>query len=483
LIRPPTITKGTSFIGTQFPLNIAYVAAPLAERGYDVRIWDFDVEPFDEKSFKAALEEFSPFLIGISSYTPTIINAHRIAAVIKGRFKDIPIVTGGPHVSALPLETFEEFKSFDIGVIGEGEDTMAELADRLSRADEIGDLRGVIYRKDGRLSVTERRPPIKDLDRLPFPARGLLKVPLYKGQSHRGFSRSFLKITEIMTSRGCPNRCIFCASDVVMGSGVRFASADSVKREISECVERFGFNHFAVMDDTFTLKEERVHEICDEFARRSLTWNCYGRVWPLSKKMLISMAKSGCAGITFGVESGSPRILKLIKKNITPQQVEEAFRWAKEAGIRLVEADVIIGSHPSETKEDVEMTKRLLRRISPDIVMASVIVPYPGTELYGLMKERGLIFKDKSWDSFILFGKAPSWKTFNFSPLELVSLQKKMMLGFYFRPIYIFRTLRKMKSPREVAYWLRGGVDFLFDCLKGLFRAVLKSDHKGVSAG
>jgi radical SAM superfamily enzyme YgiQ (UPF0313 family) len=220
------------------------------------------------------------------------------------------------------------------------------------------------------------------------------------------------------------------------------------------------------MDDTFTLKEERLYEICDEFARRKLTWNCYGRVSPLSKKMLSILANSGCTGITFGVESGSSRILKLIKKNITVEQVEEAFRLAKEAGIKLVEADVIIGSHPSETKEDIGMTRRLLSKISPDIVMVSIIVPYPGTELYRMMKESDLIFKESSWDSFILFGKEPSWRTEHFGPRELVALQKSMMLGFYMRPLYIMKTLGKMKSFDEVAYWLRGGRDFLFDCVK-----------------
>ncbi|MBU0604885.1 MAG: B12-binding domain-containing radical SAM protein [Candidatus Omnitrophica bacterium] len=469
-IRPPTIMKGTSFIATQFPLNIAGMAAGLLNRGYDVRIWDFEVEPFDESVFERRIKDLSPLIVAISCYTPTIISANKVAALVKKHLKDVVVITGGPHISALPEASLNEFKYFDIGVIGEGDDTIIELADRISQGAGVENIEGIVYRKGGVPQFTVKRGPIKDLDRLPFPARGLLNIPLYRGQSHRGFSRSFLKITEIITSRGCPNRCIFCASDVAIGSGVRFRSAVSVKGEITECVEKFGFNHFAVMDDTFTLKEERLYEICDEFARRKITWNCYGRVWPLSKKMLEMLAGAGCTGITFGVESGSPRILELIKKNITVSQVEDAFMWAKEAGIKLVEADVIIGSHPSETKDDIRLTRRLLARINPDIVMPSIVVPYPGTELYRMMKEKGLISKSSNWDSFILYGREPSWRTENFSSGELMSLQRKMLLNFYFRPSYVFRMLRKMRSPEEVIYWIRGGLSFLTSCIKGVFK-------------
>ena len=471
LIRPPTVTKGASFIATQFPLNIASIAATLLEKGYDTKIWDFDVRPFTEEAFKKEITAFSPFIVGISCYTPTIINGHKIAALVRKYLPNTSVIVGGPHVSALPEETLGEFQNFDIGVIGEGEEVMLELADKLLKKKKLDGTQGLIYRENGSLRKTEKRSPIKDLDTLPFPARQpLLDISAYRGQSHRGFSRSFLKITEIMTSRGCPNRCIFCASDVVMDRGVRFRSADSVKREIAECVEKYGFNHFTISDDTFILREDRLYDICDEFSRHRVTWNCNARVWPISQKMLFKMAGSGCTGITFGVESGSPRILELIGKNITLEQVENAFRWSKEAGIKLVEADVIIGSHPSETREDVKMTQKLLRKISPDITMISIIVPYPGTQIYYLMQKKNLIFQDKKWETFVLFGREPSWRTENFSAKELVLLQKKMILHFYFRPLYILRILKKIKSRKELFYWLRAGSDFLLNCIRNALR-------------
>jgi radical SAM superfamily enzyme YgiQ (UPF0313 family) len=472
LIRPPTVTTGTSFIGTQFPMNVASIAASLAARGHDVRIWDFDVEPFIEMSFGKRLEAFVPDIVGISCYTPTIPNGHKIASAVKRSMPKLPVVVGGPHVSALPEDTLGEFPDFDIGVIGEGEETMAELTEKLLSGSGFDDVKGIIYRHKGSPIKTQRRTPVEDLDQLPFPARHLLDIPHYKGQSYRGFSRSFLKITEMMTSRGCPNRCIFCASDVVSGKTVRFRTAASVKAEIEECISRYGFNHFTVSDDTFTLKEERLYDICEEFAKLGVTWNCNARVWPISKKILKLMADSGCTGVTFGVESGSPRILKLIKKNVTVEQIEDAFRWSREAGIKLIEADAIIGSHPSETASEVKMTQALLRRIQPDIIMVSVIVPYPGTEVYDIMRERRLIFDDRRWDSFILFGREPMWRTENFTPGELMALQRRLMLSFYFRPFYALGVLRKTRSLKEALYWISGGMDFLLSCLKGMLKRI-----------
>ena len=466
LVRPPTVMKGASFIATQFPINIASIAAVLRKNGFNTRIWDFDVELFDEKTVEERLKDFSPVLAGISCYTPTVVNGHRIAALIKKYSPDVCTIVGGPHVSAMPEATLGEFRAFDMGVVGEGEETMLELAIRIRDGKCIDDTQGIVFRKGNSIIKTAKRAIISDLDMLPFPARDLLNTELYKGQSHRGFSRSFLRITEIMTSRGCPNHCIFCASDVVMGSGVRFRSAGSVREEIAECVEKYGFNHFAISDDTFTLREDRLREICEEFARRKLTWNCNARVWPMSREVLDMMVKSGCAGITFGVESGSPRMLKLIKKNVTVEQIEAAFALSKEVGIKLVEADIIIGSHPSETEEDIELTKRLIRRISPDIIMASIVVPYPGTELYEIMKRMDLISQDRKWDSFVLFGKEPFWRTEHFDSRKLVALQKKILLSFYFRPAYIARTLGKIRSVKELMYWLRGGMEFLIRCFQ-----------------
>jgi len=472
LIRPQTLTGKYAFIGKQFPMNLAGLAAFLIAGGIEVKIYDFDVENFSEDAFISRLREYQPDIVGISCCTPTIINGHKIASIVKQHNPEILTVVGGPHASALPERTLSEFPDFDVAVIGEGEQTLLDICrnpDLSGRG--LKQTAGLTLRNNGEVSRTQVRELIPDLDSLPFPARELLPMHLYRGQSHRGFSRDFLKITEIMTSRGCPGRCIFCASEVTMGKALRFRSADNVKAEIQQCRERFGFNHFIISDDTFTLNVPRLEDICKYFKKSKITWNCNARVWPISKEQLALMAESGCTGITFGVESGSSRILELIRKNITIRQIKDAFLWARQAGIKLIEADLIIGSHTSETREDIGLSIKLINEISPDIIMASVVVPYPGTALYGLMKEKNLLDIPEQWDKYLFIGSYPVWHTDNFSPRELVLMQKRILNNFYFNPRYIIKRLKSINNIRELKYWITAGLSFLF---KGLmnFRRV-----------
>lgn len=462
LIRPQTLTGNYAFVAKQFPMNIAGLASYLIAGGVEAKICDYDVERFDEASFASLLKDFAPSIVGISCCTPTVINGHRIAECVKRSNANIITIVGGTHASSLPERTLKEFPSFDIVVVGEGEETLSEICrqDDLS-PDVLVTISGLAFRNGEQIVKTPRRSLIADLDVLPFPARELLPMHLYKGQSHRGFSRDFLKITELMTSRGCPAKCIFCASEITMGRNLRFRSAENVKAEISLCVERFGFNHFSISDDTFTLDAGRLENICAHFKRLNVTWNCNSRVWPMSRDILDMMISSGCTGITFGVESGSPRILELIGKNITIEHIKNAFQWARQSGIKIIEADLIIGSHPSETYEDVELSVKLIKEIRPDLLIASIIVPYPGTKVNSLMREKGLMSLPEKWDDYLLFGSKPSWYTECFSSEELVAIQKRVLRNFYLDPRYILNRLVNISNLSELKYWVRAGVEFV----------------------
>jgi radical SAM superfamily enzyme YgiQ (UPF0313 family) len=448
-------------------MNLASLAGFLLKQNIEVRIWDFDVEVFNKDFFLRRLGEYAPEIVGISCCTPTIINAHSIAGLVKRYNKDTLIVIGGPHASALPERTLKEFPYFDVVVIGEGEQSLLDICCYFNSSTEsLKTVDGLVYRYNTAIFRTPQRRLIPDLDNLPFPARELLPIHLYRGQSHRGFSRDFLKITELMTSRGCPGKCIFCASEVIMGDSLRFRSAQNVSDEINLCVGRFGFNHFTISDDNFILNIPRLRKICESFKRLNVTWNCNARVWPISKEILVMMAKSGCTGITFGVESGSPRILELLGKNISVQQIKDAFRWSREAGIKLIEADLIIGSHPSENYEDIDLSIRLINKIRPDIIMASVIVPYPGTKVYELMKMKGLLELPEKWQRYLLYGSRPAWRTEHFGPEELLAMQKDILKKFYLNPIYILRRFRSIRNFSEFRYWFSAGIEFLYRTLR-----------------
>ena len=239
LLRPPYIIGKLSFINSQFPLNIAYLASYLKKYDFqDIEIWDYEIEQFNEGEFIARLTAAQPNIIGISCFTPTIIYGHRIEKIIKKTNSNIITVVGGAHASALPEETLRDFPNFDYLVFGEGERTFLKLCTSFTESQTVGNIPGVAHRKNGAIIKNSSPELISDLDDLPFPARELLKISAYKGQAFRGFSRDFLRITEILTSLGCPHNCIFCASNIVHGKRIRFRSVENVLAEAAECVRK-----------------------------------------------------------------------------------------------------------------------------------------------------------------------------------------------------------------------------------------------------
>ncbi len=461
LIRPPRPISDPEFVSLQFPLNLGYIASFLQQKGYHVEIWDYEVERFTEDGLGRRILEVNPSLVGITCLTPTVISAHKIASLIKKVSPNILIVAGGAHPAALPIETLKEFTNFDMVVIGEGEETLWEILRCLQEKRPLVGIQGVAYREeDGTVKIENPRPFFKDLNVLPFPARNIVDQNLYRGHHvSRAFSRQFLKISEIITTRGCPYNCIFCASH---NRTTRFREIENVMAEVDECIKRYDTSHFSFLDDTLTMNPKHVTELCKGLRRfKKITWDCFARVDTASLKILREMAASGCRKISYGIESGSPRILNLIKKKITVEQVKNAFTWSKQAGIEYTEGSFIIGCHPTETRDDIKMTTKLIYEIEPDILMLSIMVPYPGTEIYKIMKEKGYLDEGTRWNDFVFFSYKPAWRTDYFSSSELFNIYRNLLRGFYLRPKYIFKILKKIKSWNELLYWTKAGIDFI----------------------
>jgi anaerobic magnesium-protoporphyrin IX monomethyl ester cyclase len=444
LIRPSSsqgeLTK-TSL--AQHPINLLYLAAYIRKFGHDVKVIDYEVEDFEIGKIK----EYKPDIVGITAMTPTIKKAAKIAREIKRKMK-ITVLVGGNHVTALPKQTLREFPSFDIGIVGEGEITLKEICENK----KLKNILGIVYRKGKKIILNKRRPPIKNLDDLPFPARDLIDMKKYRGASTPGLSREFLNITELYINRGCNwGLCTFCAS-MLTHRKYRERPIDNVIAEMKECIEKYGINHFTIDDDTLTTSKKRTLDFCSKVRKLNITWDCDSRV-TVDKDMLRAMNKSGCKKIAFGVESGSQKVLQMIRKGITVNQIKNAFKWCKEVGIET-SAFFMIGSHPDETWEDLEMTKNLIREIKPDFITASIAVPYPGTEIRKQMEERNLIFSN-DWSAYALYNTKPPWRTSHFTSQQLLEIQKKMIKDFYMKPDYMLKRLLKIRSFGELKYWIK----------------------------
>ncbi|MBI5701713.1 B12-binding domain-containing radical SAM protein [Candidatus Saganbacteria bacterium] len=461
LVRPPDSLQNATLLSHTKPINLAYIAAYLLQKGFNVKIIDYEIQAFSSEAFLNILSEFKPGVIGVSCMTPTIKNGAAICELAKQHDINIKTVVGGVHANGLPVRTLDEFDSFDYLVYGEGEITFHELCLCFQDKKSVAEVTGIVYRDDrGVIVKNSPRALIKDLDILPFPARDLIDFGQQVGHSSRGFTNK-IRSAEIFTSRGCPVGCTFCAIQATFGRMVRFRSPVYIEREIKECVEKYGCNHIVIADDTFTLIKEHALKICDILKRSGIkSWNCDTRVNTVSEELLTAMKDSGCQKVAFGVESGSQRIIDLIGKKITVEQVKNAVSLAKKVGIKHIEGNFIIGSDPSETLEDVAQTKKLINSLSWTFVSVTVIVPYPGTPLYDSMQAKGLL-KVEEWEDFVMFGKVPKWRTENFTATELVGLQKELTKSFYLNPKYIIRQLLGIRTIKDVQYWANAGFSYI----------------------
>ncbi|MDD5226363.1 MAG: radical SAM protein [Candidatus Omnitrophica bacterium] len=384
-----------SYSSTMPPLGLLYMAAVLEKDGFDVRI--FDLSPHHDRDMDA-LEAFSPDVVGMTVLTDYAVRAKHVSKLIKAKMPRTILFVGGVHVTALPVESLNEFNA-DYAVIGEGEYVMRDICGHILRGEreKIKDLPGIVWRDQGTVRVNSAHAFIDDLDALPFPARHLLQFENYLMPPGIIRGKWTERSTTVMTSRGCPFSCIWCGGQTTFGRKVRRRSVANVISEIEMLMKTYGVDAVWFVDDTFTLNKTWVMEFCDTLIARNmkLSWGCQAHVKTADEAIFRKMKQAGLVQLDFGVESGSDVVLKNLKKDSTAEEVKRAFALAKKCGIRTC-ATFIFGA-PVETWEDVQKTFDLAKRIKPDFASSYFLTPYPGTELFDLAKaNRWTVATDRS---------------------------------------------------------------------------------------
>lgn len=436
LINPPmSQMEALSVLGiTTPPLGLAYLAAVLEEEGYSVRIIDSSVLGLTFSQVKREIEKDQPDVVGVTGTTPTIHEALATVRIAKEVSHNAVTVVGGPHAPFLPVETLKDCPQLDIVCIGEGEQTLLELVQTIERKANLSSVKGIAYRSNGCIAINEPRPLIDDLDSLPFPARHLLPMDRYTILDKRAI------IGHIISSRGCPFNCIFCSSSLLFGKRFRARTARNVVDEIEQVVAHYKPQTIEFSDDLFTLNPKRVEAICSEIKRRGLdvAWACSSRVDTISRELLQKMKRAGCFLIYYGVESGSQRILNLMRKGIRIKQAIDAVKWAKHVGIETL-GSFIIG-FPGETMKDIKKTIAFAKKLGIDYAQFSLATPYPGTELYDVAKSEGLLVTE-DWSQYT--ASIPIIETDNYSRKDLIKIFQRAYVSFYMSPRILLRHLRK----------------------------------------
>jgi len=432
-ILPPSKFALREAVGiTALPLGLAYLASVLEVEGQRVKIIDCPTLNYDMRSLEKEVKGFKPDVVGITSTTSTIYDAYKVAELIKEINSKAKVVIGGPHVSFTAKETLKECPFIDIVVRGEGEITTKELMLHLEKGLSLEEVKGISFRKNGKIVETEDRPFIKNLDKLPFPAYHLLPMDKYKVGKHR--------FANTITSRGCPFSCIFCSSSELCGRVWRARSPENVVEELKVLKSEYDVSEIEFLDDTFTLNSRRVEKICDLMIKENLnlSWSASSRVNTITQRLADIMKKAGCHTIYLGIESGSQKILDLIQKGISVIQAEKAVQIVKRADINAL-GSFIIGV-PGETAKSIKKTIRFAKRLNLNFVQFSICTPYPGTRLYKIAKEKGLILT-QDWSKYTILD--PVMKTPGILGKELKKWLMRAYLSFYLRPKFLFEQIRR----------------------------------------
>ncbi len=431
------------------PLGLAYLAAVLEKEGYPVDIIDANAERLSNEEVIRRVLEFKAEVVGLTAVTPTLHLCCALAGEIKKLPRPISTVIGGAHTTSLPKETLQSHPEIDFLITGEGEFILPALLKALENKEGLANIRGLCWRESGNIILTAPAENIGDLNQLPFPSRHLLPNNLYRTPESG-------RMTSLIAMRGCPAQCIYCAAQVVAGRKLRKRSPENVLKEMELCFSAYGVRFFAFLDDTFTFDKSWVHDLCAKIIasgmNRRIRWSCLTRVDNVDLELLKHMKQAGCLKVEFGIESGSPEILALLKKNITVEQIKTAFGMAKQAGLSTFGFAML--NAPRETAETISLTKKLILQVDPDFLQLSFATPYPGTELFTLCKRDNLL-KTEEWSEYIFLNH----QVIKNRSMTEETLKQKMLniqRSFYLRPGYIFRTfwymLRHPKSLQTILW-------------------------------
>ena len=433
----------------EYPVYLAYAVAVLEKSGVDVGFIDGVVEDLSTQTFVDTVKKIGPNIIVMECSTPSISHDLLTAKRLKEELKDVFIALVGSHPTYFHKEILTENSFVDAVARGEFDYTIRDLSLTLLKGGELKGVKGISYRDSGGVHVNENRPVIQDLDAIPFPARHIVKSDSYREAVFTG-----KKCTTMVSSRGCPYRCVFCLWPGTMyGRRFRERSAENVVDEVEHVVDKYGVEEIYFDDDCFTINRKRVMEICEGIRKRGVDvkWMIQARVDNVDREFLEEMKKAGCHYIKYGVESGSQEMLDLMKKRITLDDVRRAFALTRKLGIKS-QAFFLFGL-PWETHETIRKSIEFAKELNPDSVQFAVVVPHPGTELYDICLEKGWL-KFDSWEDFDC--RKALIETENLSARDVEGYRRQAYKEYYFRPSYILRTTLKMWNPKEARRILRG---------------------------
>jgi len=477
ILRIMLIRPGVRFSRMVFaqPLGLLYLVSVLRRDfpgEFEIELLEQALEDLDLDQMRARIQCFDPDLIGFSCLSVEADEMQRVARVAKEVKPGCLTVLGGPHATVFFDHALQD-PNLDLVVLNEGEITFPELLRALREDRPLDEVTGIVFKREGRLVQTPPREHVPELDSIPLPAWDLIDFQRYAVQISMNAYSAAQPWAILFTSRACPYQCTYCHS--IFGKKVRYRSVENVMAEIELLTRTYGVRELHIVDDIFNLDLERAKRICDEIVARGiqvkLAFPNGLRGDRMDRELIRKLKQAGCYAITYAVETASPRLQKLIRKNLNLDQVRQAIAWTYEEGL-IPQAFLMLG-FPGETLEEMEMTvdyavrSKLLRAIFFTVVI------YPRTGLYELAQQEYPLFDFSRWKMFDLRYASETPFYTKATGIDLFKIQRNAYRRFFFRPktlaVFLWRFPKNMLFFRSI-YWGLRNTSISLHKLEPLFR-------------
>jgi anaerobic magnesium-protoporphyrin IX monomethyl ester cyclase len=436
------------------PSGLALVGAMAEKMNHEVEILDLALERKQEAAdrlLESKLREKHYDVAGLTAMTVEFECAARVAQMIKAAHPQMPIVFGGQHPT-IKAEDVASRDFCDYVVRGEGEQTFAEFLAALAAGTEMDQVPGLVFKKDGKIVSTANRELIQDLDSLPYPAYHLLDIERYFTSLSARTTPRNKRCMQIFTSRGCPWHCIYCHD--LFGKGFRARSPENVMKEIRLLYDRYQICDFMVEDDIFNFDMKRAKKIFDLVKASNLQlnfqFNCGLRMELFDEELVRKMAQGGTYFVSVAVETASPRVQKVIRKNLNLSRSKEVVSWLKKYKIRSL-GFFMLGL-PTETEEETNQTIKFACDLDLDEALFSIATPYPGTELNRQVAEKKMYDPDK-----VSLGgeKFQQIRTEELDFAKLKKLQRKAYFMFFMTHYRFLRMIPRLLNVNSSKKYLK----------------------------
>lgn len=428
------------------PIDLMYSAASFERAGCQVRLKDYPGEEHGWAEMEADLREFRPQAILLSITTPSLQDDLKACDLAKKVDPNILTLAKGAHFNTLDVKSLEQYPALDAVLRGEYENTSREIGS----GRPLSEVTGITWRDraSGQITKNPDRPFENELDTIPFPARHLANNKLYFRPDTGELQ------TTLVTNRGCPFHCIYCLANQVSGTKNRYRSVDNVIGEIRECVEQHGIRNFLFRSDLFTQNKKWVISLCQAILDNKLDiqWACNSRVDTITAEAAGWMRKAGCWIVAMGVESGDQETLDRVEKQAKVEQAFTAVKILRDANIKS--SVYLLMGLPWDTPELIDKQVKFAKELDPDFLEIFYAYPFPGTKLYEICVQEGLI-KDGEIPREAYADPAMPGLYLNVE--QFGKLRSRALRQYYVRPKVILRTLKNARNPKELFNYLKHG--------------------------